>query len=188
MVAAQAPTLARIKNEISLDDARALLSIAVCEVCDFFNVGKNMNDMQIALTVDLIIEQFWYFKLEEIKYCFRRAMMRERLFDRLDGNIIIGWLREYDVERTEEAMRISDQRAMQELNEPKERAGAVSFETYLANLRERAKTDAEAAKLLADIDNPPPERLKLLTWEAQKQRERDFKMWKMFQYSLGNKK
>ena len=78
MVAAKTPTIARIKNEASETDVRALLYIAICEVCDFFNVGKNMNDTQVALTADLIIEEFWHLRLEEIKYCFRRAMRREK--------------------------------------------------------------------------------------------------------------
>lgn len=184
----QTPTLAKIKNEASETDARALLYIAICEVCDFFNVGKNMNDTQIALTVDLILDSFWYLKITEIKYCFRRAMMREKLFDRIDGNIIIGWLRDYDSERTEEAMRLSDQRESQELNEPKERPGAISYEQYIALLREKAATDPEAAKILEDIDNPPPKRFAMLSNEKRIQGERDFKMWYVFNYLQGDKK
>lgn len=148
MVAAKTPTLAEIKNKVSLNDIRALLTIAVCEVCDFFNVGKNMNDMQVALTVDLIVERFWYFKLEEVKYCFRRAMMREKLFDRLDGNIIIGWLETYDAERTEEAVRLSEQEDARRLRtEPDD--NAVTLGEYLAKLEQRADTDEEAAGQLA---------------------------------------
>lgn len=187
MVKAQTPTIAKIRNEASETDARALLYIALCEVCDFFNVGKNMNDAQIALTVDLIIEQFWYFKLEEIKYCFRRAMMREKLFDRLDGNIILGWLREYDAERTEEAMRISEQRETQQVNEITDRSDAVSFEDYVADLRSRAEKDENADELLKEIENPSPKRLNLLTNEERAQKDHDFKMWRTFNYLLGKK-
>lgn len=182
MVAGQTPTLAKIKNEISLDDARALLSIAVCEVCDFFNVGKNMNDTQVAVTVDLILESFWYLKLEEIKYCFRRAMMREKLFDRLDGNIIIGWLREYDNERTEEAIRISEQHESQELNKPDAQMGSMTFKEYVDNLERRAPTDPEAARTLAEIRKPHPAKLSLLSREERAEREREFQRYRMFEY------
>lgn len=153
MVRAGTPTLAKIRNEASETDARALLYIAVCELCDFFNVGKNMNDTQIGLTVDLILESYWYFRLEEVKYCFRRAMARGKLFDRLDGNIILGWLREYDNERTEEAMRASDQAESERLNAPCDNPGAVSFERYTEILRERAESgDEDAAARLKEID------------------------------------
>lgn len=187
MVAAQTPTLARIKNEVSLDDARALLSIAVCEVCDFFNVGKNMNNTQIALTVDLIIERFWYFKLEEIKYCFRRAMMREKLFDRLDGNIIISWLREYDAERTDEAMRLSDQDEAIRLNQSPDDPNAITLQQHIANLRQCAGTDKKAASQLAQIStvmNAPVSP----TREQQLAKKHEFETWKTFNYLITKNK
>lgn len=183
----QIPTLAKIKNDASEIDARALLYIAVCEVCDFFNVGKNMNDIQIAATVDLILESFWYLKPTEIKYCFRRAMMREKLFDRLDGNIIIGWLRAYDAERTEEAMSLSEREETRQCPKPSESAGAVSYQDYLDNLRERAKTDDRAAEILKGIDNPPTPRLTFLTREERSQKEHDLKLF-TFQYLLEKKR
>lgn len=187
MVAAQTPTLARIKNEASETDARALLYIAICEVCDFFNVGKNMNDTQIAVTVDLILESFWHLRLEEIKFCFRRAMKREKLFDRLDGNIIIGWLRDYDAERTEEAMRISDQEARQQINEIKIAPSAIDFGEYLTLLGERAKTDKKAAEQLADIKAMRAQKAGLLSAEEKAKKDHDFKMWRTFKYLFGNK-
>lgn len=153
MVASRTPTIAEIKNKVSLDDARALLSIAVCEVCDFFNVGKNMNNTQVALTVDLIIGQFGALKLEEIKYCFYRAMTCEKLFDRLDGNIILGWLIEYDAERTETAVALSetaDALRLAEASRPE--ADAIDFPEYLRILRQQADGgDTEARQRLALI-------------------------------------
>lgn len=188
MVSAQTPTLAKIKNEVSLADVRALLSIAICEVCDFFNVGKNMNDTQIAVTADLILERFWYFHLEEIKYCFRRAMMYERVFDRLDGNMILNWLAEYDVVRTEEAMRISEREESQDAPNSVDTSQAISFEEYIIRLRERAKTDEKAMELLNSIENPKPHRLTFLTREERAEKEHNFKMWKMTNYLQQNTK
>lgn len=187
MVASQTPTIAKIKNKISEADIRALLTIAVGEVCNFFNVGKNMNDIQVAMTVDLIIDRFWYFKLEEIKYCFRRAMMREKLFDRLDGNIIIGWLSEYDSERTEEAMRLSDQKETQELNEYTPSPDAITFKEYVEQLTEAAKTDEKAADRLAELQDIIAESSARANAGAREQKEKEFKMWKTFNYDQGKK-
>lgn len=150
MVDAKTPTLAVIKNQTSLADVRALLYIAICEVCDFFNVGKNMTDTQVALTADLIIESYWHLKLEEIKFCFRRAMRREKLYDRLDGNIILGWLDEYDAERTEEAIKQSENDDAKVASAQAHAEGTMSLEEYVLDLK--AKVDAgdeEAAKNLA---------------------------------------
>lgn len=92
--------LATIKHG-DINAAQAIISIAISEVVKFFNVGKIMNAAQVAITAELIIDRFYYLKLEEIKYCFHRAMCSSKVYDRLDGNIIIGWLNEYDAERDE---------------------------------------------------------------------------------------
>lgn len=174
MVSAQTPTLAKIKNSASETDARALLYIAICELCDFFNVGKNMNDTQVALTVDLILESFWHLKLEEIKFCFRRAMSAQQLYDRLDGNIILGWLRDYDAERTEEAMRQSDQEALQRQNAQTPAEGAISWETYVNRLWNLAYyADPEAVEKLSQMMDAAPSRMTLMTAE----KKRDFKQF-----------
>ena len=146
---------------------KLIIMHALKEVRDFFNVGKNLTNPQITITAELIMSQFWYFKIEDIKCCLRRAMLREKLFDRLDGNIILGWLKEYDNERTEEAMRISENEESRAVNEVKESPDTVSYEDYLANLEQRAKSDKDAAELLAQIKNPQPQRLTLLSSEER---------------------
>ena len=90
-----------LQNEFGLDGARALLVLAVTEVCNFFNVGKTMNATQVAITVDLIIESYFYLKLEDIKLCFHRAMHSYEAYDRLDGNVILHWIKMYDADRDE---------------------------------------------------------------------------------------
>lgn len=187
MVSSQTPTIAKIKNEASENEARAMIYIAVCELCDFFNVGKTMNDMQAALTVDLIIERFWYLRLEEIKYCFRRAMMREKLFDRLDGNIILGWLREYDNERTEECIAISERDDARKEHNVDIDSDSISFDDYVALLEQQAQTDEDAAERLREIRATTPKRLTLLSREEREKKDHEFKMWKTFKYLLNEK-
>ena len=134
--------------------------------------------VQIALTVDLIIERFWYFKLEEIKYCLRRAMMHEKVYDRLDGNIIIGWLTAYDAERTEEAMRASEQEDMQRLNATPAAEGAISLAEYMERLKQRADTDEEAARKLGvftEMASQPTIRTK----EEQTEKDNEFRKFKI---------
>lgn len=180
MVSAKTPTIAQIKNNVSLDDARALLSIAVCELCDFFNVGKNMNDTQIALTVDIMLERYWYLRLEEIKFCFRRAMAREKLFDRLDGNIILGWLAAYDTERTAEAMRLSEQEDSENFNAPALPQGSEPRPTVLEQLRRAADEGlpgaAEAYENLSAILSRPESE------KTQQQKDQEFRQWKLRTY------
>lgn len=178
LIASKTPTLAKIRNNVSLTDARALVSLAICEVCDFFNVGKNMTDRQIAVTADLILERYWYLHLEEIKYCFRRAMMRERIYDRLDGNIIMSWLEDYDKVRTETAMQASDQELLQAENEIAEpRQGTMSYAEFKDLLQERAKSIEADAELLAQLQ----EIEKAQTPQEIADKEGEFKRWRLLQ-------
>lgn len=153
MVVGPTPTIAKIKNEASEIDARALLYIAVCEVCDFFNVGKTMSDAQVALTVDIIIEQFHHLKLDEIKFCFRRAMTREQLYDRIDGNIICRWLESYEKERSAALLEAYERQDRDDYLATAPDSGAMGYAEYLATLQRKADngdTDAAEAQRRAE--------------------------------------
>lgn len=120
-------------------------------------------------------------KPEEVKFVLYRGVEREKLFDRLDPNIVLGWFADYDAERTEEAMRQSDQEALQRQNEHKPSEGAVSFEAYVDSLWNLAYyADPEAVEKLSQMMENTAARMKLLT-------EADFKRYFYNQYLKGNK-
>ena len=153
----KSPTIAQIQlsqPESGLVTAHLRIVVAINELVQFFNVGKTMDASQLNFTAALIIERFPHFRFEEIKACFRRAMFREQLFDRLDGNIILRWLSQYDMERTQAAMDLSAQLDAERVQAASLPApDAISFEQYMATLHEAADGgDAQAAEQLAFID------------------------------------
>lgn len=79
----------------------AFLSIAIIDVIEFFSVGKTMGQNQLVQTIQLIIEDFYYFNVEDFKLCFSNAKRGKygKIYDRIDGNIIYEWLTEYSNER-----------------------------------------------------------------------------------------
>lgn len=85
--------------------ARALVLIMLDDVVSFFNVGKTMTESQMAQTADLILSNFGFLKIDDLKFCFTCAKMQRygKSYDRLDGNIIIGWIDEYFKERCAKA-------------------------------------------------------------------------------------
>ena len=113
-----------------------------------------MNAAQIALTTDLIIEEFWYLTVEEIKHCLRKAMKTAKIYDRLDGNLILSWIREYDYERDE----IMEQLNIEEKNRhenapPTPSEDGISYEEYVAGVKTRVESgDEEAKDLLKAIE------------------------------------
>lgn len=146
--------LSHIKRSLSRNDQTMILSTMISEVNDFFNVRGNMSTKQIKLTAELILDNpaFYDLTLGNIKACFRQRMMKEKLYDRLDGNIIICWLREFKSDMSDhcETVREGFDRVVQR-EEIAGDAGAVSHKAYIAMLENRAGSgDREAAKILSE--------------------------------------
>lgn len=85
---------------------RAFMAKIIIDVVMFFNVGKIMNDNQAAQTADLIIEEYYFLKPDDFKLCFNRAKkgLYGKVYDRIDGAVILEWLGRYEKERGSIAM------------------------------------------------------------------------------------
>lgn len=103
------PTIATIRKY--KDEFRALVLIAdmITEASEFFNVGKNMNDTQVQMTAQLIIRDFYFLTVADLRLCFLNAYSNKygKLFDRLDGAVILEWLNKYTEDRLQEAQKRS---------------------------------------------------------------------------------
>lgn len=82
---------------------RAMLNILIVDAVLFFNVGKSMGKQQVVQTVDLVMDDYKHFKPEDFKLCFKNACKGyynpKGLFDRMDGQVVLDWLMQYDNER-----------------------------------------------------------------------------------------
>ena len=56
-----------------------------------------MNDIQMAQTADLIFDEFYYLNIEDFKLCFNMAKSGKfgKVYDRIDGQVIMDWLSTY---------------------------------------------------------------------------------------------
>lgn len=95
------PQLSKIKKDAGEVVVKTVLVEALSDLVMFFNVGKTMNAPQIVQTVELVLEQYWYLRLSEFKYCFTQAMTGAygKVYDRIDGAIIFEWIEKYLEER-----------------------------------------------------------------------------------------
>lgn len=89
-----------IKN-LGETKARAAVVYLLADALEFFNAAETMSDVQVAMTVDLIIEEYAYMKLDDIKLCFKNAMKMKygKIYNRIDGQVIMSWFKEYNKER-----------------------------------------------------------------------------------------
>ncbi len=83
--------------------AKAFLSVIVGELIEAFNVGKTMDKMQLGFSVNGIESDYYFLKIDELKYCFEQAKKGRygTMYDRIDAAVIFGWLDKYLEERTE---------------------------------------------------------------------------------------
>lgn len=149
-------SLSTIQQQKGLVVSRSVVIIPVHEVVNFFNVGKTMNADQVAVTVDLILETYGYMKIEDLKLCFRNAMLGRygKQYDRLDGAIILEWLRMYDNERANAATDISISEANVHKGSTSVHTEGLFYDEYIKQLEIDAENgDEDAKKSLALAEN-----------------------------------
>ena len=142
------PSIISIKSIHGETVARATVSYLLSEALEFFNVKETMSDVQVAITVDLILEEYPYLQTDDLKLCFKNAMKLKygQIYNRIDGQIIMSWLKTYDVERAEKA-DIDSYNKHKDIVSKEE--GGLYYDEYLAEIEKRAdQGDEEAIKAL----------------------------------------
>ena len=147
------PTLAAVTASSGEMSTRAIVVLLIGDVLDFFNTTQTMSDAQVAVTADLIIEEYPYFQVDDLKLAFRNAMKGHygEVYNRLDGQVILGWLKKYNAERCARADVVSFKEHNERLLEQK--TEGCFYDDYRRQLEERAKSgDREARESLRRSD------------------------------------
>lgn len=72
---------------------------------------EDMNDYQVAHIVNSILDKYYYFRIEDVCLCFKRARENSSyggFYGRIDGSVIMGWFATYDKERDEVIHTLND--------------------------------------------------------------------------------
>lgn len=112
-------SLAYIKKHEGVESVRRILTNSIDQLQTYFSLERIMTPYQVEMTTELIEETFYYFSPEDFRKCFRGAMSGKygKIYNRLDGAVIMEWLRAYDIERTEIIVREQMERNKQEAKE-----------------------------------------------------------------------
>jgi len=118
------PTLAQAASGNDDDRARTLIyiSAAIVDYLDFKNRRITMNDAQIAETALLILDEFPYLQLDDLRLFIRRLKLNAygEVYD-LDGQVFIGWLNKYVDEKRQHLYLIQKERERKEREEKEKR-------------------------------------------------------------------
>lgn len=89
-----------VKNQEDPLKLQIALVVEINSLCNWFKTVRGFNDENEILQVaEIIIDNFWYLKFEEIQFCFKMVKSgksRIKVLDRLDGSTIVAFIDEYD--------------------------------------------------------------------------------------------
>ena len=141
------PSIGTIIRKFGEPQARAVLVILIADALEFFNVSNTMSATQVATTVDLIIEEYPYMKTDDFKLCFKNAMKMKygENYNRIDGSIIMGWLREYNKERCAIADSQSWNEHKSHMADEQRTTNGMFYEEYREELKKRALSGDKSA-------------------------------------------
>lgn len=183
MIEAETPTLWELRQRLGHPAAVAILVNAFIHAAKLVNLDKNLTIEQIGEAANDILEAHGYLKVEEVKFLLKRALRCENVYGRLDYNVLMNWVEAYDAERTEEAIRISEQQESQQLNVVSTSPDAKSYSEYLVELNRRASNgDEKAAKIIKAIDLIKNAPSAPATHEQKRQKECEYKQFLYGEY------
>lgn len=139
------PSLSTMKKYKGEFKTLALICKMLEEVYSFFNVTNTLSEIQLQMSAALILEEFYFLTIADIRLCFFNAYKNKygKLYNRLDGSIIMDWLSKYTEERALEAQRISEKRSAEDKSESFTPEAAGMFKKIFESVKDKkpAKTD-----------------------------------------------
>lgn len=119
----------------------------IADLVEFFNATRTMSAKQVTATADLIYQEFRHWNPEDFKVCFNKIKLGEygKLYEGIDGNKIILFMREYDKERIEVLTDIMKQTAAEKRKKPLE-IHPVVLEAMKAVIESKQQKKKEAPK------------------------------------------
>lgn len=175
MIEADSPNLWTLRKHIGDVKVKAVLVYALVWLSELVSVERNLTKVQVGELANDILNDHGYLKVEELKYIFKDAVKNEKIYGRLDYNVVMGWIERYAAQRADECRRISEAEDTARYSgayvPP---ADAISYDEYIAQIRQRAaEGDKEAERLLAEAIIPS-DLVKSVPAVSSREREEEF--------------
>ena len=93
--------LATICKELGEIKLKAMMVIWMESFINFYSTTGTMDKFQVADTINLIIDEYPHYTMYDFKLFFKRAKLGDygEVYGRMDGQVILSWLRKYDIMR-----------------------------------------------------------------------------------------
>ena len=77
-----------------------ILMLMLIQFQDFYNCKTKMDKSQLMETSYIICEKFRHYNYYDIGMTLKVAKINEKIYDRIDGGMILEWLMKHDIKRT----------------------------------------------------------------------------------------
>ena len=97
-----APSLAVYRKYNNEAEAVTLISRLIIWTLKMLNVQKSQNDFQVTMTAKMILTDYYFLSVSELKYCFVRGIHGDygQLYAKVDAMDLLKWLKEYSEHRS----------------------------------------------------------------------------------------
>ena len=97
-----APSIAVYRKYNNEAEAITLISRLIIWTLKMLNVQKSQNDFQVTMTAKMIMTDFYFLSVSELKYCFVRGIHGDygQLYAKVDAMDLLKWLKEYSEQRS----------------------------------------------------------------------------------------
>jgi hypothetical protein len=111
-IARQSAQVSTLKAQAKGDTAEALGNLLTFAAAQF-NVGKNLNDVQIALLASEMLRLYWHWRFDEFSLVLREAIAGRygAVYDCIDARTVHEWCAKYEASRNEVEAAASEQQA-----------------------------------------------------------------------------
>lgn len=148
-------------DKIGETKVKALLTLLISETLDFYSISNSMSDSQIAMTVNLILDDFSAYKPDFFMWVFDNAKKGRygKNYNRIDGQIIFEWLNVGDADYTEqiEHQRLNEHKRIMFNNDDPEDKGVPMPEYVKETILNISKS-----KILPTVEKPVNEQQKII--------------------------
>ncbi len=120
-IKSSAPSVGKLKAVYGDTKIKALLIDMLADFVEFINVGKTFNGSQLAQTVQMVQQYFPHFNLADLKLFFDKMKLGHygSFYDRMDGQLILEKMEEYNQDRMNEYERLKVARDKEQVkNDP----------------------------------------------------------------------
>lgn len=106
------PTMATVRKYQGSEMAMGAVVTIIAEGAALLNIGKNLQAHQIEYLAEEIAREYYWLTLADLRYMMKQGIAGKygEIYDRLDVQVVLGWLTKYVETRMEIAESKSQQK------------------------------------------------------------------------------